>query len=85
MAQDTERTIEMEITITVGDDMLSTKKFKLYEGSEMVYGQAVDLAVTGALAKVSKVAYDLIDPSSDDIPPAMAVEALFGKAYQAAS
>ena len=85
MAQDMERNVEMEITIKVGEDMLSTKKFKLYEGTEMVYGQAVDLAVTAALAKVSKVAYDIIDQSGDDVPAAMAVEAVFGKAYQAAS
>ena len=84
MAQDMDRTVEMEITIKVGDDMLSTKKFKLYEGTEIVYGQAVDLAVTAALAKVSKVAYDVVDPSGD-VPPAVAVEAVFGKAYQAAS
>ncbi len=83
MAQDMERTVEMEITIKVGEDMLSTKKFKLYEGTEIVYGQAVDLAVTAALAKVSKVAYDTVDPSGD-IPEKVATELVFGKAYQAA-
>ena len=77
---DLARTSEMTITIKVGD-VLSEKKFKLYAGTEMVYAQGVDLAVTKALGMISKVAFDII---TDDgtVPANVLLEAGFGKAVQ---
>ena len=81
MAQDMERSVEMNITITVGKDMVSERKFLLYPGTEMVYGQGVDFAVTQALATISKVAYDTV--SGGDLPDGnMGIEVFLGKAMQ---
>ena len=86
MAKDDEleRNVEMVITITAGKDIVSEKKFMLYEGTEMVYAQGVDLAVTAALGKISKVAYDILVEAGDAVPERQAIEAMFGKAYQEA-
>ena len=78
-----ERTSLMTITIEVENGGVSTRSFKLYPGTEMVYGQGVDLAVTTALGKISKSAYEIIS-GADDIPENVAIEAVFGAAVQGA-
>ena len=81
MSDDIERTVEMEVTIRVGKDMISERKFMLYPGTEMVYGQGVDYAVTQALGTISKVAYDIV--TGGDTPDGkLGVEAVLGKAMQ---
>ena len=84
MAKDDEleRTSEMEITIKIGKDMLSERKFLLYPGTEIVYGQGVDLAVSKALGQISKAAYDILIDAGDAVPEVAAIEAMFGKAVQ---
>jgi len=78
-----ERTVPMEIIIKVGSDMWSERKFMLYEGTETVYGQAVDAAVAIVLGQVSKAAYELVSGAGDAVPEGMAIEAAFGAAVQA--
>ena len=83
MAQDElERTVPMEIIVKVGKDLVSERQFLLYPGTEVVYGQGVDLAISKALGLISKAAYDIITEGGDDVPAVMAIEAAFGKAVQ---
>lgn len=77
-----ERSSLMTISIEVENGGTSTRSFKLYPGTEMVYAQGVDLAVTKALGEISKVAYELIS-GADEVPESLAVEALLGAAVQA--
>lgn len=81
MNTETERTVPMEITIKIGKDLVSERKFLLYPGTEVAYGQAVDLAVSTALAKVSKVAYDHLS-GVENLPENLAAEVWLGKALQ---
>jgi len=83
MSNTLERETQMVITITVGKDMVSERKFLLYPGTEMVYAQGVDLAVAAALGSISKAAYDIIK-DADGIPENVAMEATFGAAVQSA-
>ena len=83
MAKDDEleRTVPMEITIKVGRDLVSERAFLLYPGTETVYGQGVDLAVSKALATISKAAFDILT-DVEGVPESVAAEAMFGKAVQ---
>lgn len=83
MADELERTVEFEVIIKT-DGAESSKKFLLYQGTQMVYAQGVDLAVTEALGTISKVAFDLITGGGDDIPEIMAIEAAFGRGVHTA-
>lgn len=77
-----QRTVEMEIDIVVSGKGFSKRRFKLYEGTEMVYAQAVDLAVAKVLGEISKAAFDIISSVADQAPENIALEAQFGAAVQ---
>jgi hypothetical protein len=71
----------MEIIIKVGQSLVSERKFLLYPGTETVYGQGVDLAVSVALGQISKAAYNGIG-GADSAPANVTMEAKFGAAVQ---
>ena len=79
MSDNPERTVPMEIVIRTGKDILSEKKFMLYPGTELIYAQAVDLAVTTVLAEVSKAAFEILT-DVEDVPENVALEVAFGNA-----
>jgi len=73
-----ERTSSMNITIEVENAGISTKKFKLYPGTEMIYAQKVDAAVTKALIETSLAAYELLKDAMEDAPPEVKAEVMLG-------
>ena len=82
MADELERTIEFEVIIKT-DGAESAKKFLLYPGTQMVYAQGVDLAVTEALGTISKVAFDILT-GTEGVPEVIAAEAAFGRGVHTA-
>lgn len=73
-----ERSVTMEINIDIEGAGYSRRRVQLYPGTEIAYGQGVDLAVSKALATISKVAYEIVT-GADDIPQRQAIEAMLGK------
>ena len=78
---DIERTVPAQVTIKIGNDLISNREFMLYPGTETVYGQGIDLAVSKALATISKVAFDILT-DVEGVPENVAAEAMFGKGVQ---
>jgi hypothetical protein len=78
-----ERNVPMEIVIKVGEELISHRKFLLYPGTEVIYGQGVDAAVAQALGTISKAAYILVK-DAEGAPASMVLEAAFGSAVQSA-
>ena len=73
-----ERTSLMNITIEVENAGISTKKFKLYPGTEMIYAQKVDAAVTAALIETSVAAYELLKDALEGAPEEIKAEVALG-------
>ena len=80
MADEMVRSVPVSVVIKAGKDLISTKEFLIYPGTETIYGQVIDLAVTEALKIASEKAWDLIEGAGDALPPNVQAEALFGKA-----
>ena len=80
MAQELERSVPVTVEIKCGKDTISSKAFLIYPGTETIYGQVIDLAVTEALKLASEKAWDIIEAAGDNVPDNVKLEALLGKA-----
>ena len=80
MADELERSVPVTVEIKCGKDVISSKAFLIYPGTETIYGQVIDLAVTEALKIASEKAWDLIEAAGDGAPDALKIEAMLGKA-----
>ena len=80
MADEMVRSVPVSVVIKAGKDLISTKEFLIYPGTETIYGQVIDLAVTEALKLASEKAWDLIEAAGDSAPEALKIEAAYGKA-----
>ena len=81
MAKDDEvgRTVSVSYRVTAGDVGIVDATFKVYPGTEMVYGQVINAAITKALVEMSIKAAELIGEVGD-ASKEMQVEAVLGKA-----
>ena len=80
MADEMVRSVPVSVVIKAGKDLISTKEFLIYPGTETIYGQVIDLAVTEALKLASEKAWDVIEAAGDSVPEALKIEAAYGKA-----
>ena len=80
MADQMVRSVPVSVVIKAGKDLISTKEFLIYPGTETIYGQVIDLAVTEALKLASEKAWDLIEAAGDGAPDSLKIEAMLGKA-----
>lgn len=74
------RSVEAKVVIVCGDSTKSVKEFLIYPGTETIYGQVMDLAISEALKEASLKAADLIQAAGDSVSEEMQIEAVFGSA-----
>jgi len=75
------RSVEAKVVIVCGDSVKSVKEFPIYPGTEIIYGQVIDLAVTEALKEATLKAAEIIEGAGDAVSADMQIEAVLGKAY----
>ena len=73
------RTVPVSYKVVAGDVGIVDATFKVYPGTEMVYGQVINAAITKALVEMSLKAAELIGDVGDT-SESMQVEAALGKA-----
>ena len=78
--KDQERTVPVSYTVKAGDVAMVDASFKVFPGTEMVYGQAINAAITKALVEMSLKAAEIIEGAGDAVPESMQVEAMLAKA-----
>ena len=74
------RSVTVSYSVRAGEVGIADASFKVYPGQELLYGQAIQLAITVALKEMSLKAYDIIAGAGDAVPDSVKVEAMLGKA-----
>lgn len=77
--KDQKRTETVAYKVTAGDVGVVDATFKVYPGTEMVYGQVINAAITKALIEMSLKAAELIEALGDAAPESIQVEAALTK------
>ena len=87
MAKDDEmtRSVTVSYNVTAGDVGVSNVEFKVYPGTEMIYGQAINKAITDVLAALSKVAYVKYGKDPEGLSGDALAEVAFGSIVEDAS